>query len=436
MRGAVGEFLWVAGPKVLAGALQFAANLLLLRYFGPEQFGIISICLVAVLLSDSIVGGATDSGVLRLAPPHNAAAPEKSLQYQQAGLILKLLFAAVLAVPMVLLAQPLSALLFQNAAGSRFLLVSIVALCGMLALRSAQMHFQVNRRFTPYGVADLLNSGLKFGGLGILLWAAQPTAFRVVALYAVAPIVVTIAILALSARPMLSVAFSSAALAELAATVKWYVATAMTGTLIARMDLFLVSVIASVHEAGILSAAQAIALLPQLVGTYIAVVFSPRIMPMWEAGTLKALYWRFQAAIVAVAGVAFVLAWVSMQGLAAWIFPASFARSGEAILVLLPAGLAALVNFPLTILLLLFLRPKFLLVMDCILLPVLIGAYMWVIPHYGAIGAAAVTSITALLKTLIMQGLAWKLLRDQESTLIPSGTPERLAVAEEILNAQ
>jgi O-antigen/teichoic acid export membrane protein len=436
IRRGVSEFLWVAGPKVLTGGLQFGANLVLLRYFGPEQFGILSVCLVAILLSDSIIGGATDSAVLRLAPLYNEKLPEKSLQYQQTGLNLKLLVAGVLAIPVLLLTKPLSELLFQNSSGGRFLALSVVALFGMLALRSAQMHFQVNRRFTPYGIADLLNSALKFGGLGVLLVVAQPTIFGVLGLYALAPALVTIGILTVSARPMLRAPFSIGVLAELAGTVKWYLATAMTGTIIARMDLFLVSMIAGVREAGIFSAAQAIALVPQLVGTYVAVVFSPRIMPMWEAGTLKSLYWRFQAAITALAIGAFVIAWFSMHGFAQWIFPASFARSGEAILVLLPAGLAALVNFPLTILLLLFLRPKLLFVLDCILLPALVGAYVWVIPHYGAIGAAAVTSAVALLKTAIMQGLAWKLLRDRTSGVISSEKPETLAVPEEMLNAQ
>jgi O-antigen/teichoic acid export membrane protein len=340
-----------------------------------------------------------------------------------------------LAVPVVVFARPLSVMLFQEAQGESYLALTIAALVGMLALRSAQMHFQVHGRFTPYGVTDLLNTVLRFGGIATLLLLAVPSTWQVLAFFAFAPIAVTVGILLVSARPLISSAFSTAALSELAATVKWYMATAATGTLISRMDIFLVSAIASVSEAGILSAAQAIALVPQLVGTYIAVVFSPRIMPMWQAGTLKPLYQRFQFAISGVALLAFAIAWFAVSGISDLIFPAAFARSGEAILVLLPAGLAALVNFPLTILLVLFLRPKFLLVMDCVLLPLLVATYLWVIPRYGAIGAAAVTSVSALLKTGIMQTLAWRLLSSQPVEMAESFEPQADPVPEEVLNA-
>jgi O-antigen/teichoic acid export membrane protein len=408
----IGEFAWVAGPKLLAGGVQFAFSLLLLRYMGPSQFGVMAICLAGVLLGDSILGGATDSGVLRLAPLEESRNPARSLQYQQAGLALKLAIAGAAAVPLLLLAQPITRRLFQEHAGVAPLLISIVALMGMLAVRSAQMHFQVRQRFALYGAADLLNTILKSGALVavVLLWR-QPTPELVVTVYAFAPLVITAVILTTSGRMLLAVNFSAAAFWELSGTVKWYLATAAMGTVIARMDIFLVSAIANVGEAGIFSAAQTIALVPHLLGTYIAVVFSPRIMPMWEAGTLKRLYERFQAGIAILALSVMVVAWFTFTPLAQIVFPASFLRSSGVALVLLPAGLAGLVNFPLTILLLLFLRPKFLLAFDCVLFPLLLLAYAWVIPQYGAMGAAFVTSAAALLKTAVMQCLAWTLLR-------------------------
>jgi hypothetical protein len=75
-------------------------------------------------------------------------------------------------------------------------------------------------------------------------------------------------------------------------------------------------------------------------------------------------------------------------------------------LVLLPAGLAAFVNFPWTVSFLLFLRPRFLLKFDLIALPVLAVSYLIAVRTYGAAGAAGVTTAYALIKTAALQKVA------------------------------
>ena len=57
------EFLSVSAPKVIGGAGTVAVNVVLLRYFGPEQFGVYSLCVVGILLVDAILGSALDTGI-------------------------------------------------------------------------------------------------------------------------------------------------------------------------------------------------------------------------------------------------------------------------------------------------------------------------------------------------------------------------------------
>ena len=64
-RGIVDVFL-VAAPKVVAGATTLLVNVVLLRYFGPEQFAIYSLCVTGILLTDAILGAAVDMGILRM----------------------------------------------------------------------------------------------------------------------------------------------------------------------------------------------------------------------------------------------------------------------------------------------------------------------------------------------------------------------------------
>jgi hypothetical protein len=52
---------------------------------------------------------------------------------------------------------------------------------------------------------------------------------------------------------------------------------------------------------------------------------------------------------------------------------------------------------------LMFVRPKFILTLDCISIPFLLVAYAYAIPRYGALGAAWVTSAGRVFKGLLAQ---------------------------------
>lgn len=77
----------------------------------------------------------------------------------------------------------------------------------------------------------------------------------VLLLFAAAPLLVSAMILVSSGRSLLQVPFSRDAFRELNSQVKWLLAVSASGTLMSRMDIFLVSTIGGVAEAGIYSAA-------------------------------------------------------------------------------------------------------------------------------------------------------------------------------------
>ena len=410
------SFIWVAGPKILAGGLQLLLMLALMRHFGQHDFGIISVCLSAVILCDSIVGGATDSGVLRLASLCRGDR-ERSLEIQLAGVILKFAFVVVIAVPVLLWGRAFSTLLFQTPTGSIYLTTSVGALLATLLLRSAQMQYQIKERFALYGTTDLTNNAFKFGGVALLLLFARPSPEGVLTCYGLGTLVVAGFALFFTDNGLIVAFFALNRLRELASHVKWFVLVSATGTAIARMDLFLVSSLNGVRNAGIYSAAQMVALVPQLIGSYIAVIFSPRIMPMWESGTLRKFYRDFQMGIVCVAAAIFLACFEMLPRIGPALFPESFRHSIPVVVVLLPAGLCAFINFPLTVLLLLFIRPRFLLLLDCISLPLLVAAYFWAIPIWGVMGAAVVTSSSAIVRTVVMQTAAGRMLREPSHPL-------------------
>jgi O-antigen/teichoic acid export membrane protein len=197
----------------------------------------------------------------------------------------------------------------------------------------------------------------------------------------------------------------------LAGVLKWYLATVIAGSIASRMDVFFVSSFSSVREAGIYGAAQMFALVPQLLGTYLSAVFSPRVLPLWRDGRLPQIFVRYQIALCALAVLSYALSCLAVGPLSSTVLPGTYARATNVILTLLPSGLVALITFPWTIPFILYTRPKTLLLADCIAIPVMAVVFAAVIPTYGALGAAAVTSGFAGLRLVFYQTLAWRVLR-------------------------
>jgi O-antigen/teichoic acid export membrane protein len=404
------EFLCVAVPKVAGGVSILVLNVVLMRHFGPEQFGIYAICTTGVLLVDAICGSAVDLGVVRLVTEKMSAAPALAFSIQKAGLLLKV--AAVLIVSGILIAWfALSqGHLLHKAQTYQLVTLSCFATLGLMLLRSAQTSLQIGRRFLSYGALELLQMSLKYGGIAALLifGAAQPE--RVLLFYAAGPLLAFFIWLIQARKNFRDAApLSLAGFKDLTLTVKWFVLTFGLGALLSRLDIFMVSSLSSISQAGIYGAAQTFALVPQLIGSYLALIYSPRVIPYLQAGNFSDFFRQFQTSMFAVGILIFVLAVPLLNLFGKWILPGRFVAAQVAILVLLPGALAGLATFPVTVTLLMFVRPRFLFLVDCMAAPIVALLYIYVIPRYGALGAAWVTSSSCVTRAMIAQVTAWRL---------------------------
>jgi O-antigen/teichoic acid export membrane protein len=400
------EFLWVAAPKVLSAAAQLVVNLLLVRQLGPELSGIVFVCITAILLSDALLGSALDVAVLRLATAQRAWDAPDALETQLAAVLLKLTGCVALGIPILIWARPLGRILFHSEGNSHLLWLSVAALFGLLLLRSVQARFQVSRWFVMYGLTDLLHSCVKFGGIGLMLGIHQVTPASVLALYVAGPLSVSLVMLATASRDILTARLSKPAIGRLFNLFKWYAGGAAAGSITSRMDIFLVSSFAGSRQAGLFSAAQTFTLPFQMIGMYLGIVFAPRIMPLWEKGRLLPAYRRFQIAVIVLCVICYAIVLAAAPASRTSLLPPSFKGTGVLVLLLLPSSLAALVNFPWTVSFLMFSYPRFLMFFDACAFAVLGLIYWQCIIRYGAVGAAVVTSVFALLKTTVLQLLA------------------------------
>src|SRR5665213_395150 len=285
-------------PKLLAGVGTACIGLVLMRFMAPAEFGVLSLCLSGLLMMDGLLGSAFDLATVRIATHSGEGDRTISHQAQESCVALKLGAVSIAALLLISFHQLLLHTFFNGYANAP-LTLTLLSGCAVLLLRSAQIHFQLEKRFSSYGLIDLGHSGLKILGIGCLIATAKLTPSHVMAVYLVAPSTLVLLWGIRKGRQIFTqTVFSFAMTRQMFGQARWYLLTFGIGTLVARGDLWLVAHYTDMHTAGMYSAAQLLALIPPMIGTYLSVVVSPRIMPLFNSGKLLAFTGRVQSSLL------------------------------------------------------------------------------------------------------------------------------------------
>ncbi len=323
---------------------------------------------------------------------------------------MKLTIGAALLAGALWFSRSLSARFFDGVESSDLMVISCLSVLTMLLLRSVLVHVQVRRRFVAYALTDGLHIFIKFGSAALILVAVNPTPRMLLLVFSIAPLVAAVFGLASFARRLASSTSERGAGREVFDYVRWFAATIIVGHTISRLDVLTLGWFAPMSEVGLFSGAQVFALVPQLIGTYAAVAIHPRIVPYCMAGTFRGFFVRTQSILLSAAIASYLVVLLSWNALAPRLLPASFVDSGPILLIILPSELLGMAAFPVALGYVLFVRKRFLVSLDCVLLPVLLLLYYLVVPTYGAVGAAWVSMGTGLARSLAVIGAAWFLL--------------------------
>lgn len=403
------EFLFVAFPKVLNGVGWILINVLAVQALGPSLFGIFYLCSQAILLTDGVLGSAFDMGVVRLVPGLQSSDPAKASNTETAALMLKFAIAGSISLILVPFASPLANVAFDLPSGGNLIQLTCIAAIAVLALRSVQVHLQVNQRFASYGALDLLTSVIRIGGVIAVLYLSGPNLAYLLVALAIAPAFTFTVGIATLARGLLRLkpAFWEAT-KEFASYVKWPLLTFCITTVAAKVDLLLLTAWGTIAEVGLFSAGQVLTMIPELLGMYLAIVVSPKIMPAIQAGSFPAMLQRFQLAALVFAAAGLVAGLACLGLIGDYFLPGEYRRSVTILAILLPGALLSMANFPLVVPTLMFVRPRALIVIELVLLAPLLVVYYVAITRFGAEGAAVVTSLSRTFKAILQLAVAWQ----------------------------
>ncbi len=406
MNKSLQQTAYVALPKGLGGVLTVVLNGVLLTHMAPADFGAYAICLTLVALADGVLGSAIDMSVIKLASVHRLHDLPRAAAVERWGVAIKLAASLALISVALLLAQQLSGALFKRPEPQLLMLAMAVG-AGVLLLRSAFLNLQLQQRFAAYAGLELLVQALRVGGIAAVLLWFQASAQALMTMAALCTLTALLGAVWL-VRPHWprQDPLPRREGRELGQTVRWMFLTFAFSALLTRADLLLLTQFSSLEQVGLFAAAQVFAQIPELLGTYLAVVVSPKVAPASHAGTLRALMSRVQGGLLLLALLLLLAVPALLHFGAAWL-PHGYAGSVEVLMLLLAGSLAAMCAFPVAIPYLMFVKPDFIFKLDLYTLPLLLAAYYFAIPAAGAVGAAWVSGGARLLKLGLMQACAW-----------------------------
>lgn len=419
----VGPALLVSGAKVVGGISVIAINLWIARELPPAVYGVFAVAVTVLLLLDGVLGAALDAAVIGSLDDEPGPAATRA---ERAGLLIKLgagVGAGVVVTGAVALAGSVS-------------MTSLAALVvsggtGLLVHRSTLAYFQIRQRFGAYALIDLALTAARWLAVGTALAAGVDSAAGLLAAYGLIAWLSSPLALRLLNAPCTGAASGTAdsALATVWQRARVALATTSVGAIVARLDILMIAAVAGTREAGLFSAASTLALAPMWLGAYLAPAFTARILPYCRDGRMAQWLRGVQAALIVLAVAGVIVGVMIGPILMAQLLPIGYSEAERVFTVLLLAGAAGFVTFPVVLHTLLFLSPRTYLVMDLVSLPILVAAYVIAGQRAGALGFAWVTACAALTKACIAQFVAASVVQREQTRLADIGAFSSAGVA-------
>lgn len=386
--------LAVSGGKALLAALGFAIAVFLSRYLGPEDYGRYAAAIALVTLFAGLVQHAVDAAMLRLLPSRAGDSLGEARLFN-AALALRMAGALTAVAVLEAGAAALRAAGVAPPVGPGAMALAGMAVAATILFSEVQLFFQAGMRFGIYLLLDVVLNLTRVAALGILGALAALDLDAALAVYAGSLLAASVAGFAWGRGAALARGGAAGLRAGMAGLVHAgaRIGLAYALSLVqARLDLLLLPMLAGATAAGVYAAALNLALVVEFAGSFLLVVFYPRILPLAEAGQLRRVLLIFLA-IAAPAAATLGLAGALWAGpLIAMVYGPEFAAAAPVFAVLLPAAACMLVVHPIAAPFLTLRNPRLLVKLEAVALGLTAAGLLMAIPAFGAMGAAAVTA--------------------------------------------
>ena len=396
-----------AAGTVTAAGLGFAALLLTTNTMGAASYGLFALALTVLTMTAELADMGVNAGMIRHASAHLGRGDRSAAHgVLSAALRMKLVTALAGGLLVAATAGPVARALGRPEAAP-LVRIAALGLAGAVLLGLTSAVLQAHQRFARNAVLGACHWGVRLLGTGVLVISGNLDPVRLLWLYAASPWLLFLLGLALIPRGSLSWRrWDRDRAREVIHFGRWLALWALFSILLNRVDLLLLAALSVDAEVGYYAASRRVTLLVTLLANAYLMTLIPHLSRLADRAALqRALrHARFVSLAVA-AGILLVLV-----PLSPWLvraFGPEFSAGGGVLALLLVGTLFHALTLPYNSALYALNRPQAFALASGLGLALSLAGNLWLIPRYGARGAAATAAVVGF-ELLVVAFLAYR----------------------------
>ncbi|MEX5218537.1 MAG: oligosaccharide flippase family protein [Nitrospiraceae bacterium] len=408
---------FVFSGKMVGAALGFAMSLIVARWMGPAEFGLFSLFIMVLILGNDFLGDGLNPGVVRYYAMYRESDSGKAAKVLTNALVLRLL----LGVPLVLIGVPAAIELTRTVLpGTGNDSPIVLGLIGSLGAALWTFHlsaWQAREEFHWYAVMVTLVNLLRVLSIPVLLFfTGQLTLTAIMAVHVAIYFICAGAGFRLLCRHFAPFQIDGALLRELFRFSRWPAIASLCFLLQVNLGVPVLNYTANAREAGLYAAGSALLMAIDFLTVSLLTTLLPRVSRLTDLSQCRSYVRRSLPIYLGIAAALAPLLFLA-RPIVLTLFGPAYEETIVVFQVLFCGVLATLVTHPLYLVFYTMNRPELYTFSGVTALVGWITVGYWLIPAYGAIGAAWTTLFGRLVQSMIILILLWMALDSRPSAV-------------------
>lgn len=395
---------------IINGALGAGFYILMARFLGPANFGLLTVSIATLTLLADILDFGTNTGIVRFVSASLVSNKDKAFRFLKLSLEIKMAVWSLLLIVGIVLAPGIAINIFNKTELAIPLQLVMVGVGGALFFSFATSSLQAFQKYFNWGIINILTNSLRLLFIFILLFYQQLNLISGLLAYILFPFFgFSLALLLIPTKRVITVKNEFSVAKELFSYNFWVALFVIIAAISSRLDTFLTARLLTVQELGIYGAAnQLVQVVPQIVGA-LGVVAAPKFAGFTSIKQMIEYFKKFQLMVI---GLSLLILFAIP--LSFYIIPLLFGSQYSAtifpFIILLLAMLVFLISVPLHNSIIYYFGKPRVFVWVSIIHLFIIGIFgYFLISKYGVIGAAFSVLVGMLFN--LLAPLAWLIYR-------------------------
>lgn len=382
------SFVTVSGT-ILNGLLGALFFIILARFLGPVEFGLLTIAIVSLTLVADIVDFGTNTGLVRFVSSNLVANNDEALKFLKLALEVKLLVWLVVLLIGFFLTPFVADKLFQKRELELPLRLVLIGVGGALLFSFATSTLQAYQKYFTWAVVNIIPNLLRLGVVTLLLFARQLNLLSSLNVYIALPFLgFFLSLLFIPTRAIFTTRGEFTISKKFFHYNFWVAFFTIIAAISSRLDTFLNARLLSTAEVGIYGAAnQLVSVGPQIVSA-LGLVAAPKLAGFQTSKQMITYFKKFQLLVLGLA-VLGLLAIPASYFLIPLIYGTQYHNTILPFIILLLAMLVFLISVPVhNSIIYYFGKPQVFVWVSIGHLLIIGFLGFWLISNYGVVGAA------------------------------------------------